>query len=49
MIKEHLIYQGDSKTEVLYIYCDRYYDGKDLSRLDGRLKLRYENDRRNFA
>ena len=44
MIKDYLIYQGDSKTEVLHIYCDRYYNGKDLSYLDGRLKIRYEND-----
>lgn len=49
MIKEHLIYQGDSKTEALYIYCDRYYNGRDLSLLEGRLKLRYENDTYNVV
>ncbi len=49
MPKEETVYEQDSKMDKITVFCDRYFNGIDLSVFDAYLKIAYADGRKNVC
>lgn len=49
MPKEETVYEQDSKMDEITVFCDRYYNGIDLSTFNAYLKIGYADGRKNVC
>lgn len=49
MPQEDAVYESDSKMDKITVFCDRYYNGIDLSTFNAYLKIAYADGRKNVC